>query len=258
MGTLSYLKDSGNLFPNATLTETTENSSFPVENMNALPISKPYKTADAALTGQKIIIDFGSAQTMDIFALVNHNLQSGATITVKGGNSSDPGSVITTITWREGLAWDILGSSVSHRYWSLTLDDAGNPDNHLRVGYFIMGLKTDLVVNQFHEWSKERVKRVRQVENELGAPMVGAKIYEGTRITMSFLGLTDSERDTIDTFLDSLDIKIDPILLVPEATEADAFFSRLEAEYTIEQSEGVAHIRGVPFITDSLGTVITA
>lgn len=259
MPNLTYLKLSDEVFLNATLTETSENANFPVENLQVLPISKPYKTADGAVTGQKTIADFTAPQTIDIFGLVNHNFQSGATITIKAGSSTDPdgSQFTTTITWRKNLAWKILTSSENWQYWSFTWDDAGNPDNHLRAGRFMMGLKTTLSVQFIPEWQKQRVKVARSVENELGQPMVGVLLYTGTRVIVSFEGLTAAELTEVDDFLDSLDQKVDPLLLVPDSSETGAFFVRLEEAHLIEQSNKGAAILDIPFITDHLGKFIT-
>jgi len=254
----TYLKNSDQLIGSATLTETSENANFPVENMAALPVSKPYKTADGAVTGQKILIDFASAQSIDTFPLINHNLQSGATITVKGGSSQDPATVIATITHRPDVAWHILSAPVSHKFWSLTLDDAGNPDNHLRLGYFPMGLKTTLTFQIQPEWSRERIKIPRSVENELGIPMIGAELFRGWRLIFSFDGLDLTEEETLHAFLDSLDRNKVPLLLVPDTNENDAYFVRLEENYIIGKNTGSTGVFDLPFITDSFGTVIAA
>ncbi len=253
----TYLKDSANELVGATLTETTENASFPAENLIALPVSKPFKSADAALTAQKTLIDLGSAKAIDIFALVNHNLQSGATITIRAGAGPDPSTFSTTITWRTELAWKIFASQ-NFRYWSLTLDDAGNPDNHLRAGYAMLGTKTQLGFQFQQTWQKDRIKLQRSVLNEVGIPMIGAEIFKGWRLGLSFSGLPATEIATLHTFLDSLDVKSDPVLLVPDTTEADAYFARLENSHVIAQGTGAAQVPELAFITDSFGTVITA
>ena len=254
----TYLKDGDNDAVGSTLIETSENASFPAENMIVLPVSKPYKTADAALTAQKVQIDLGSAQEIDAFALINHNLQSGATITIKGGATPDPTTFSTTVTWRKELAWKILASSETYRYWSVTLDDAGNPDNHLRLGYFMMGLKTTLTFQIQPEWARERIKIQRSVENELGIPMFGAEIFRGWRLVVSFDGLDLTEEDTLHTFLDSLDLKTVPLLLVPDTNENDAYFVRMEESHVIGKRTGSAGVSDLAFITDSFGTVIAA
>jgi len=254
----TYLKDGDNEAVGSTLIETSENAAFPAENMIVLPVSKPYKTADGGLTGQKVQIDLGSAKSIDIFALVNHNLRSGSTIEMRGGATADPSTLIATITQRADLAWHILSASVSHRFWSLTMADAGNPDNHLRLGYFIMGLKTTLTFHIQPEWVRERIKIQRSVENELAIPMIGAELFRGWRITVSFDGLNLTEEDTLHTFLDSLDLKKVPLLLVPDTNENDAYFVRMEESHVIGKRTGATGVFDLPFLTDSFGTVIAA
>ena len=260
MGTLSYLLASANLAPNATLVPDSEDAVFVVENFQTLPISKPYKSAalGSPAGAVRILMDFGTAQTIDTFALVNHNLESDAVIEFRGGAASDPAALITTVTWRNNLAWDVITPSVSHRHWSLTLTDSDNADSLFRIGYLIMGLKVDLSVNQFHQWSKPAVKKIREGINEIGLPLVGAKLYEGTQTTLSFKGLTAAELVEIDTWLDALDVKTNPLLLIPELTEAHAYFSRLQDPHVVDISNGKNYIEEVTFQTDNFGTIITA
>ncbi len=251
----TYLKNGSNELVGATLTETTENANFPVENLIALPVSKAFKSADGGLTAQKTLIDLGSAKAIDIFALVNHNLQSGATITLKGGAGPDPSTFSTTITWRTDVAWKIFASQ-NFRYWSITLDDAGNPDNHLRGGYAMMGAKTTLTFQIQPEWSRERIKIQRSVENEIGIPMIGAEIFRGWRLIVSFDGLDLTEEETLHAFLDSLDFKTVPVLILPDTSENDAYFVRLEASHIIGKRTGATGVFDVTFITDHLGKFI--
>ena len=76
--------------------------------------------------------------------------------------------------------------------------------------------------------------------------------------TQRLVLVTDAQRDTIDSFLDSLDLKIDPLLLIPELTATEAYFCRLQETHTLEVSANNTSIEGVSFLTDGLGTVITA
>ena len=254
----TYLQDSDNLLALALVSSTTEDSVFPVTNVEVLPISKPYRTLAGNIVDQKFHIDFATAQAIDFIALIAHNLTSGATITLRGGASHDPdGSAFsTTLSWASGIAWKILSASESHKNWSIELDDEANSDGHLSVGYIVIGLKTALDLQFQPEWTRRRNKIVRSVLNENHNPMVGRKISEGYLVTVNFAGMDSTERDAIDTFLDSLDRVVDPILFVPTPDETRAYFGRLFEDFEITQMTGEASVPVLSFLTDGHGTVV--
>jgi len=262
MKNFTYILDSKNLArtESPALTETTQNGSYPAENMIALPVSKPFRSAAAGLSSQKTLIDYSSSQTIDTIALINTNLRAGATITIKGGSSTDPGSAVSGFTFQglgSGTVWAIRSSTVAHRYWSITLTDAGHPDNYLQAGYLIMGVKVTLSTQFLPEWTKEKIKLVRRSENEIGVPMLGSKIYSGTRVLVTFGGLTITERNEVDSFLDSLDLGIEPSFIVPDYDEADAYYGGLQEGYQISQQNSNNASISCIFQTHSFGLVVT-
>ena len=262
MKNFSYILDSLNLArtQTPTLSETSQNGAYPAENVIALPVSKPFRSADAGLSSQKTLIEFSGSQTIDTIALVNTNLRAVATITIKGGSGSDPSSVVTGFTFNglgSGTVWAVRSSTVAHRYWSITLTDAGHSDNFLSVGYLVMGVKVTLSTQFLPEWTKERVKVVRRSENEIGVPMIGSKLFEGTRVGMTFGGLSITERNEVDSFLDSMDLGVDPLLFIPDYDEADGFYGRLEESHIIEQQNSNVASIGCVFITHNFGLVVT-
>lgn len=258
MAFFTYLKKSGNLVESATVTASSEDANFLAANAAALPVSKPWKSLDGVTTGAKLLIDHGSAKAVDAIAAVNHNLRSGSTITVRAGTVSDPagGDFQTTLTYRAGLAWKLLTASETWRYWSVELNDSGHPDNHTRIGYFMLGVKTALGLQIMPAWSLTPEKIVRQIENEFGTPMVGAVIAEPLRLGFSWEGLSAAERNEVRDFLDSLDLGVDPILCVPDPDDTEAYFARLQEGWNIttRQPNDVV-IDGVEFLTDGFGLV---
>lgn len=254
----TYLKKSGNLVESATVTASSEDANFLGTNAATLPVSQPWKSVDGTTTGAKLLIDHGSAKAVDLIAVVNHNLRSGSTITVNGGTVTDPagGDFTTTLTYRAGLAWKLLGSSESWRYWSFQLDDSGHPDNHTRMGYAMLGVGTALSKNFAREWNVAPEKVVRQVENELGTPMVGSVVAEPSLLSFSWIGLTIAQRDEVRDFLHALDLGVDPILCVPDTTDTEAYFARLIGGWSVTQLQAdYALIEDVQFRTDGFGLV---
>jgi hypothetical protein len=254
----TYLKNSDNLLAQALVSATTADSNYPISNIESLPISKPYRTGDGKIIDQKIHIDFAVAQAVDFIGIVAHNLTSGATITLRGGSSHDPdGSAFnTTLTWASRLTWKILSAAQTYKNWSIEFDDESNSDGYLSFGYIMLGSKTALDLQFQPEWTRRRNKVVRMVLNENHNPMVGRKISEGYLVTVTFLGMDSTQRDAIDTLLDSLDRVVDPVLFVPTPDETRAYFGRLLEDFEIAQATGQAGIPVLSFITDGDGTTV--
>ena len=254
----AYLKKSDNLLPLALVSSSTADSTYPIANVTILPISKPYRTGEGKIVDQKIHIDFAVAPSVDFIGIIAHNLTSGATIVLRGGSSHDPdGSTFSvTLTWASGITWKILSASESHKNWSIEFDDEANANGFLSIGYIMIGAKTSLDLQFQPEWTRRRNKIVRSVLNEFHNPMVGRKISEGYLVTVNFAGMDETQRDDLDTFLDSLDRVVDPLLFVPAPAEARAYFGRLAEDFEIMQSTGQAAVPVLSLITDGHGTVV--
>lgn len=254
---LNYLTQPLNLVESATVTATSEDANFLGINAAALPLSKPWKSEDGTTTGAKLLIDLGSAQSIDTIALVNHNLRSGSTLTVRGGSSSNPsGDFSTTLTYRAGLSWKILGSAESWRYWSFELDDSGHPDNHTRAGYAMLGAAVALPKTVIPEWTLTPTRIVRQVLNDFGTPMVGANVSNGHLISAAFGPMTIADRNTIRDFLDSLQLGVVPLLIVLNPSDTEAYFVRLlEGWAMVTIPPDYTTIEDLQFQTDNFGLV---
>ena len=258
MAFFTYLKKSGNLVESATVTASSEDANFLGANAAALPVSKPWKSLAGVTTGAKLLIDHGSAKAIDAIALVNHNLRSGSTLTVRAGTVSDPpgGDFSTTLTYRAGLAWELLTASETWRHWSFELNDSGHPDNHVRAGYAMLGVKTAMSLQIMPGYPLEIQTIVRQVENEFGVPMIGSKVAEPSLIGVRWEGLSATQRNEVRDFLKSLDLGGDPVLIVPDPDDTEASFGRLQQGWTINQIQpNNAAIDDVTFLTDGFGLV---
>ena len=83
-----------------------------------------------------IVMDLSSAKSFDSFIIADHNLSSGATITLEA-NASDSWGAPTfseVITWSSGTILHYLSSSQSFRYVRLVIADAGNADGFIKLG----------------------------------------------------------------------------------------------------------------------------
>ena len=258
MGDFRYLSDADNLARSATVTAISEDPLYGAANLTALPVSLPYRAT--GLSGQVLAIDLGAAAGADLVALVGHNLTADATILLGYGataaEAATPQAGVTLAVGPRRVAHLLLAAAETYRHWSLTISDAGNPAGLLSFGYLVMGRTTELA-GISHGWQRQRVKAVRINRNELGVPIEGAAISDGTRLVCSFSGLSRSEADSIDAFLDGLDVGRVPALVLSEGADtSEPLFARLEVPHTRIKEAGHEAIEDVTFLTDHLGQSI--
>lgn len=133
MDHLIYQHPSDQLLSDAvTITPSTEDAEYPVEGLYDSNPAKPFKMT--ATTGA-IVFDFGSPVSIDIFAIIHHNLTAGLTNVKFQGNSADswgapPLDETVTIPAYEldGFPvnpWlDLSALTNTYRYWRLSFGTA--------------------------------------------------------------------------------------------------------------------------------------
>jgi hypothetical protein len=121
-------RPSDDVTANATITVQagTEDSDYPATN---LADTNPAKPAKLTTTTGRWVFDFGSAQTIQLVALIHHNLDAGLTVKVQANATDSWGSpsldtAITIPTLPEDSyplnPWlDLSGSVHNYRYWAI-------------------------------------------------------------------------------------------------------------------------------------------
>lgn len=250
----TYLKLADSLMADATLTPTTENEDFPIETVQSEPVSKIYRSESG--DDEKILIEFPAPVTADIFAIVNHSLTDSATITLRGGSSSDPnGSQFeTAIDPQRRTAWKIFAAQETWRYWSLIIDDPTNPNGAFEIGLLLMGEST-MLTRGFNFGSGRRRETVNQaLESEYGVITAGANLFQRTRFLASWKTTNANERAELDEFLLRLEKERGGMLFIPYPDEAEAFYGRFMTDYDLVRTRpDIAEVSGLEFLEDSVG-----
>jgi len=130
-----------NLADGGALTYSTQDTNFPATNVAHRWHTRHWRSSDGSLTSQWLKWDLGSAQAIKAFLLRYNNFQTGATVQIQGNASDSWGapSYNSTLTVDNGIMYDFPSSTQTYRWWRLLISDAGNPDNHLRVGRVYLG-----------------------------------------------------------------------------------------------------------------------
>lgn len=184
------------------LSAYSEAESWGVENL--LTNSPQDKYRSTGLSAEYIDIDFGSAVTIDQLAIIEHNLTSGATITLKAAdNAAFTSSVDTGVTWREGVIIQTF-TALTYRYWRLLITDASNPDGYLEIGILHLGEVTELEAFLPANWSRINMdSSQRHVTPSMKVFIVEGERYQHWEITFSKTNpLYPDDIEKIDDLID--------------------------------------------------------
>lgn len=255
MGNFTYLRHDQNDYVSAVLTVSSENVTYPKANSQALPISKPFRFTGC--TSENIQIDLGSAKSIDLFALVNHNLTSAATITVNGGSSANPdgSQYTTTITWRQYDAFKYLASVQTWRYWKLIFANSTNPDGYVQLGYVMLGNATEFTFNFQYGWQFEDRYENQDLMSEFGVPFV-AELYYQKRFALRFGPLSAANMDILRTLYTGAKRNLNPTFWIPDSAVNDGYLVRFENQ--LARLMDFYHSADLEMIEESRGKKIAA
>ena len=138
-----------NLADTASLTESSEVETLPIENIQDSRLGCRWRSTG---TDENIVLDLGSAQSIDSFAILGHNISSSVTVLKIQGHTSDSwGSPDVDIDLLDpqggGGSYNVYDSkfilwylsSASKRYWRIVITDDSNPDAYLEIGRVFLG-----------------------------------------------------------------------------------------------------------------------
>ena len=130
-----------NLFDSPeTIDSLSEATNYPIENAQNVSLDKVWRST--GLASETVTIDAGAGETftMDSFAIVGHNLTSGATIDFQMNATDAWGapSVDESVTWRAGIIVHYF-TSATYRFARIVISDAANTDGYIEVSRFFEG-----------------------------------------------------------------------------------------------------------------------
>ena len=210
-----------NLFDTAgyTLTENSEESTYPVENTQDYQLSKHYRTTGDTSEWVKIDGLASEAITANIAFIAGHNITSGATtIKIQGSNTDSwsPPTVDETITHSTGVMWDAFTSD-DLRYWRWLIADASNPDTYLKIGRLGLGTYFDLTNWPATDFDPRPIDTSTSRRSPTGQLYgnEGVIYYE---YDYYFSHLTNTEKVNMVTMWET-NKKVKPILMIPNPSD---------------------------------------
>jgi len=210
-----------NLFDTAgyTLTENSEESTYPVENAQDYQLTKHYRTTGD--TSEWVQIDGLASEeiTANCAFIAGHNITSGATtIKIQGKNTlpwTSP-TVDESFTHSAGVMWKAFTSD-DLRYWRWLIEDAANPDTYLKIGRLGLGTYFDISV-----WMEASFAR-RTIDTSTIRRSPTGQLYGDEKVTyleydFRIRNMSNADRVNLETMWET-NKKVRPVLFVPHPTD---------------------------------------
>ena len=274
MASLLYALHADNVTPNATITATTENASYPATNLQDRIFAKVAK-----LTGTtgNFVFDFGAAQRVDVIAFGPHNLTAalaGVKIQANATNSWATPTMDVTLTvpsyhedGQSANVWkDITGESGydtgGFRYWRLVFGTA-NAANIAIGEVWLIAQKRTLAKNLL--WGGQfgitlaDAHPVIEHRTESGVPLIYDRGYKVRQILGS-LRTSQTGMTELLSWHRSLRGRVYPTFIVPNSDDtplADGWFVRFAtSEQAIQRQFHQGNVATVAWVEDSRGPAL--
>jgi hypothetical protein len=230
---MSFAIYSENLVDQATLTASTENASFPVENIQDYRRSKVFRSTS---NSDNIVLDFGSASDVNTFFIVpdKRNGFGVATITLEFNSSDSWGApaATETITFSEthDLGFKEFTATHSYRYCRIVLTSTLG---YCEIANIFLGVKNNVVRGIKFGWSYKDAEIVNQKANRYGQ-IFSDIISRQKQISCSIQYM---DKDNLDEFFKAYDL----------CGESKPFFIRIGCD---EMSNDYRRFSGMVFFKD--------
>jgi hypothetical protein len=176
----------------ATLSRSTENSSYPVENIADPRVSRVFRTVNAS--GQ--YIKLSTRITASRVAIAGHNLTSGCTIKLQGNDTDSwaTPALDETLTHADGI---IIGkfAEATYNYWRLYVDCTDGSISYVQIGRLYLG-----TFLQLPDMAMDQVitdDTTSTVDISAGGQVYGDEGYVYRNPTVNFPAISDAERADI-------------------------------------------------------------
>jgi hypothetical protein len=263
----------------ATVSGGSWQTALPASNVATRPLATVARSTNALTTSTKLQLDLGAARTLRAFALVNHNLSSAATWTIKLGTSSGGSQVYAgsavdvwqlaafdatvaalgvddaTYQRNDYAAIQVLGQAYSARYLTIEIADTGNADGFVQLGMVFAAGVWSPEVNAEYGVQDDHVDLSTTSAAESGAAWDTPRRRQ-RRVRFLLPRLSLVEGDQVHELQRVLGT-VDDVLYVPDLADAAAqqrygFVGRLQAMSALEypfyahRSKGFQIVERVP------------
>ena len=189
---------------------------------------------------------------MDSFAIVEHNLTSGATIKIQGNATDAWGgpTIDETVTWRKDIIVHYF-TSTALRFWRIIISDAANTDGYIEVGRFFECAHLQFDPSSTIEFEIINVRNDIQIFSDSNKPWTrkGAAwrtfAYRFPRTAYTMIALLRTMWDTVGNFKPIIFVNYDERFTEIEPTYCLIMNNFTESWKAGQRVEYALNLRGV-------------
>lgn len=187
---------------------------FPADQLPNLYNQRQSLVCQATVkTGLQITLDMVSARSIEILALLGHNLSSAAVVNVKA--STVPTFLTTPVnvnlTWNYAQMFYLFNPIQTYRYWRISIDDGANPALPY-VGELILGSLIRFTHPCSWGFSEDTTYNNETQFTEYNVPWRFQKSEQRALVKLSFNQRPDAESDEVVTMLRNTKGSLKPVL----------------------------------------------
>lgn len=195
---------SNNLIDSAVITPSTVNAQYPISNINVDHRTKTYRSTS---NSDNIVIDFGTAESVDHFVIVD-NWQNGfgvTSVTIEANGTDSWGSPAFTTTasldTKFGVSIKKFSSSQSYRFWRIVLTSTLG---YCEISKMFLGAATEIPTNGVsYNWSYKNRDLSKQSVNRFGQKFIDDI---GTQKEITGLSFQIMDKDEMDKIFSVFDV----------------------------------------------------
>ena len=227
------------LSSDVSFTPSSVNLDYPIENIYDTYGSIVFKFTGYA--DENIVINKTDYFDFNSIGIYNHNLTSGATITLQANTSDSWGSppYSVTLTWRDELVYDFVtavAAASNYDYVRIRFQDSGNTEP-IQIGYIMLG---DYV--QMPGFTSDVNIIVETVETAYitGSGQAGGeKKYDFRQITINMADFSNTQRQTISDIIttNGASVPVVGVLWESDFTKELPLFAVMEPTKSFTQND---------------------
>jgi len=204
------------IIDDASLSSSTENPNYPVDNIQDSRLSKVFRSTDTE--NEYIFVNAGGTASYGF--MYSENIPEDATVTLLGHSENDFDSTAFEIDMvKRGNWWVANFSEQAHDFWAIFIDfsDTGDPE-YIEIGRIFLGVYVQLPnLDYGYKWD--------DITNSVSIESISGQAYGDKRKKskigkFEFSGVSKTQMDNIQTIWDAVE-NVDPFILLLWANRLD-------------------------------------
>lgn len=234
----------------ATITPSTVSSVYPSTGLYDGEAGLPFRFTSVS---GSILVDFAAPVAADCIGVIEHNLTSGATVTLKAGTTSACSDFTQALTWKQ---WVIAKrfTEQTYRYWKLEITDAANTTD-VYIGELMIGKSVALTFGYEYgfAWTSPYVNIVHKTAKGVRHAFEFAQERE---FPYQFASLSRAQMTELETLDNTVKGTLSAFLWLPDASVDEGIYGSLAGRLKFENA-GEGRYQCGNFVIDEEAHILT-